>query len=64
MARKMADTDKSLWYLDKDGKRHKKKGLGVFRGNKWEERKLDRATKVKNSIVSASWRKKNKYEST
>lgn len=62
MARKIADGDKSLWWVDKEGNRHKKKGLGVFRGEQWEKRKQDREAKVRNSIVSASWRKKNKYD--
>ncbi len=62
IARRMADTDKSLWWIDSKGHRHRKKGFGVFNGEKWDERKKNKATRVKNLIVSASWRKKNTYE--
>lgn len=62
MARRMEMTDKSLWWIDKRGNRHRKKGFGIFNGEAWEKRRADRAIGVKNREVQAQWLAKQKRE--
>lgn len=47
LARKMADTDKSLWFTDEKGNRHRKKGVGIFQGDAWTKRKIAIANRLK-----------------
>jgi len=51
IARRMANSDNSLWYKDKNGDRHKKKGYGVFDGEKWQNRKTAIEERVKRKII-------------
>ena len=37
--------------------------ISPFDTKAWNERKQNKEVKVKNSLVSASWRKKNTYDS-
>ena len=39
-----------------------KEHISPFLGTAWQERKDNKATRVRNLEVSASWRKKDKYE--
>ena len=47
----MADSDNSLWYKDESGKRHKKKGGGVFDGEKWNARRMAIQERIKRKMI-------------
>jgi len=62
LARRMADSDKSLWEVDSRGNRHRKKQKGVFTGEEWDKHRQGIERKVKNQEFQAKKRKEEKLK--